>query len=289
MGKKEAVLPQRSQGGLAAADVFYSSYNDFYFYVEDEDQENLYFTVLSKVFSDMDFAKIFPLGGKLNVLRHAKDAANSDIEKRVYLLDKDFDDLLDIKEDVKGVFYLDAFCIENYFLDEEAVVEVVLESHPKAKRDNIREELSLHGVIPVVGENLKMLFALFFFVQLENLDILNSSQKPEKFCKKGALWEPCPDLVEKYWDAVADRCKAEGTPQPAKNVLEDARLNAFRLASTMEVVSGKFWLSMLFHYVKSKYTLGSITFDSFVFRVASKCSLEELSSLAEEVKVAHPE
>lgn len=289
MNRKEISFPQRSQGGLAATDVFYRNYNEIYFYVEDAGQENLYFSALSKLFHDIDFAKIFPLGGKPNVLKHAKDDTNSSIGKRVYILDKDFDDLLGTKENIPYVFYLDAFCVENYFLDEDAVVELVLESFPKLKRDDIREELSLDIVIPEIGESLKTLFALFFFVQLEKLEILNTSQKPEKFCKKGILWETCPKCIENYLKEALDQCRARSISKPDENILEDFRLCAFRSAPTVNVVSGKFWLKMLFHYVKSKYTLSSITFDSFVFRVAKKCSLEELRYLVEEIKAVYPD
>ena len=66
MVNEDLSLPRRSEGGLAAVDVFYRSYNDFYFYVEDADQESLYFSILEKLFPDSEFSKIFPLGGKPN-------------------------------------------------------------------------------------------------------------------------------------------------------------------------------------------------------------------------------
>lgn len=277
-------LPQRSEGGLAAADVFYRSYNEFYFYVEDEDQENLYFSILKKIFPHVSFEKIFPLGGKPSVLAHAKDQVSQSLDKRVYILDKDFDDLLGIKEEIRGVFYLDKFCIENYLLKEEALIEIVVESNPKQNRASIRDNLSLETKIPLIGGNLRTLFGLFFFVQLERLGIKNCKCKPEAFCKQNELWDVCPTLLNNYLDKILIRCAELGTEAPKKQLENDARLASYFLANGDEIVSGKFWLAMLFHYVKSKYNLGNITFDSFVFRLSKNCSFEDLGALVDEVQ-----
>ncbi len=287
MSSEEFSFPRRSEGGLAAADVFYRGYNEFYFYVEDEDQENLYFEILRKLFPDVELEKIFPLGGKSNVLAHSMEESNQIIEKRVYLLDKDFDDLLGVKQDIKGVFYLGDFCIENYFLEEEALIEIVHESHPKKQLEEIRSNLSLSEVIPSIGSNLRPLFALFFLAQKSNLGIENSSQKPEVFCQKRCLWEVCPELLAKYSSRVSALLVEVGDEQPSVPLQSDPRLVDFEAALDGEIVSGKFWLAMLFHYLKSKYNLGSITFDSFVFRTAKKCSFERLASLVEEVDATY--
>ncbi|KIC29724.1 DUF4435 domain-containing protein [Leisingera sp. ANG-S5] len=281
-------IPERSAGGLAAADLFFSRFNDCNFYVEDADQENLYFEILRKIFPGIELAKIFPLGGKANVIDHARDAANNSIENRIYILDKDFDDLLEKKEDLQSVFYLDRFCIENYLLDESALIELVVETHPKKKRESIREELSLQAMIPQIGEALRELFAAFFFVQKEGLGLSNCKEKPEAFCQKGQLWKVCPALMQGYMNDITSSCEEQGVELPKDILFDDLRLEAFQASSTPEVISGKFWLSMVFHYIKSKYKLGAITFDSFVFRIAKNCSFVELESLAAEVRATHP-
>jgi hypothetical protein len=280
---KESAFPQRSEGGLAASDVFYRDFNDYSFYVEDSEQENLYFDILKKLFPNVSLEKIFPLGGKPNVLAHSKDEANQLISNRIYLLDKDFDDLLGTKEDIAGVFYLDEFCIENYLLDEEAIVEVVLETHPKEKRDDIRKHLSLATIIPAIAGDLKPLFALFFLAQTEGLKIANCGTKPEKFCNKKQLWRTCPTLVGAYSSEISSRCKASSCEQPAAALSTDPRLHHFFATADGKVISGKFWLAMLFHYVKSRYKLGSISFESFVFRTAKSCSFVGLRALADEI------
>ncbi|MBO1361504.1 DUF4435 domain-containing protein [Acetobacter sacchari] len=145
MDNHESAFPQRSAGGLAAADIFYRNYNNFNFYVEDQDKENLYYEILRKIFPSLRFDKIFPLGGKSNIIVHARDSANASLPNRVYIVDKDFDDLLHKKETISNVFYLNKFCIENFLIQESALIEVIVESCPTEKRDDIRACLENHG------------------------------------------------------------------------------------------------------------------------------------------------
>jgi hypothetical protein len=288
MSGKLSVLPEWSVGGLAATDIFYRKFNQYHFYVEDADQENLYFEILKKVFRDVDFAKIFPLAGKQNVLAHAKDAGNHNIKNRVYLLDKDFDDLLGLKEEIDEVFYLSWFCIENYLMEPNALIEIVVESHPKASRAEIQNALSLDAIIPSIAEELRQLFALFLFVQAEGLGISNCSGKPEAYCKQTRLWELCPDLLETYFETVSNACSVEGIRHPTTPLELDQRLAAFFASNDPERVSGKFWLAMIFRFLKAKYNLGTITFESFVFRVAKNCTFTDLEDLAQKVRVRYP-
>jgi len=58
------------------------------------------------------------------------------------------------------------------------------------------------------------------------------------------------------------------------------------MASDYELVSGKFVAAMLFHYIKSEYNLGSMTFESFVYRLAKNCTLRSMREFAERVRAA---
>src|ERR1035441_10098210 len=88
----EESIPGFSSGYQYAQSVFYVQFNDVDFYVEDAEQENFYFCILKKLFPDVRFENIYPLGGKPHVIAHATN--NQAERKSVYLLDKDFDDLL---------------------------------------------------------------------------------------------------------------------------------------------------------------------------------------------------
>jgi hypothetical protein len=278
-------LPRRSPDGLAALDVFYEEFNDIHFYVEDEDQENLYEVIFGKLFPNISFARIFPLGGKEKVLAHAA-AANgcSSNVCSVYLVDKDFDDFLEKKVNIDNVYYLDWFCIENYLIEEKSIIELVIESHPKSDRNEIRTELKISEFLVNAYENSRDLFAMYFFVQKYSIGVKNTSSAPESYCKVKAPWDVCNTKLIAYRALVDAEATKSGIDPLAQELSSDHRISNVLVAGAPNAVSGKHVAARLFHYIKSKYPLGSITFDSFVYRLAKNCSLDTLQYLSDSVQ-----
>ncbi|MBO1359968.1 hypothetical protein J2D73_09190 [Acetobacter sacchari] len=141
----------------------------------------------------------------------------------------------------------------------------------------------------MIGENLKDLFSLFYFSQLEDLSIPNCGQKPEAFCMPRKLWETDQGLIDNYLVTLTTACGKKAVNPPQQPFPNEPRLESFYLASVQEIVSGKFWLAMLFHYVKNQYNIGSITFDSFTFRIAKNCNFDNLNWLVESVMHVYPQ
>lgn len=163
MSPTENLIPTWSTEALAARDVFFEPYNDVNFYVEDEEQENLYHLVLRKLFPALRITQIFPLKGKSNVLLHVKDPANLPRAcKSIYILDKDFDDLLGTTVNQNNIFYLPKFCIENFFIEENAFIEVAVEAQPRKKRENIQSIINFPIFLQETIGPLSLLFRLFF-------------------------------------------------------------------------------------------------------------------------------
>lgn len=278
------MLPERSEDGLAALDVFFRDLNEVNVYVEDIDQENLYHMLLSKVFPLIRIEKIFPLGGKQNVLKHSKDPANSFFNPRVYIVDKDFDDLLGKEEKIAGLYYLDKFCIENYFIEKEAIIEFIVETLPKKSKRELKDKHQIESVVSVIVSELKDLFALFFIIQKEGLGIPNCGEKPEKFCVSSELWRLSSERLESLRKEIQKICVKCDCPLPAKPLSEDPRLSTFYKSCDEKIISGKFVLAMIFHYLKKNFSLGSITFDSFVYRIAKNTVAHDLRSFLSEIR-----
>jgi len=135
----EESIPQKSEAFLNGQDIFYIQFNEINFYIEDENQENLYFVIFSKLFSNVNFKKIFPLRGKSNVLRKAD--YNKDIKTKIFIVDKDFDDLLGKKILQSNLFYLEQYSIENYLINYNSLKEYVIEEQPKIKSREIQKRL----------------------------------------------------------------------------------------------------------------------------------------------------
>lgn len=269
-------------GGLSALDAFYLNYNDVNFFVEDVDQENLYFEIFRKLFPDVSYDKVFGLGGKQEVLAHAQNPENESLKKRVYVLDKDFDDLLGTKVEIPNVHYLDAFCIENHLIEVDALVEIAVESRPRVSKDEIRAMLALEDVLAEMEMQLRTLFAFFLLVQLEDLGLPNCKSKPERFCDPKKLWIVLNESIAAYHDAV-NQALDDKELKEVTNAEEDERLGQFFEHPPHSIINGKFWLNMIFHYIKWMYPQGSMTFDSFVYRLAKNCVLESMLPLRERI------
>lgn len=280
----EPDLPTRSLDGRNALDIFYEDFNDVNFFVEDEDQENLYEVVLRAMFPELRIARIFPLGGKRSVIARALQRDQPSAPKVVCLVDKDFDDLLGAVQEHPQLFYLDRYCIENYLFEEVAVLEVVVESQPKLRRTAVRQSLDLDSFVPNLMESLRPLFQLFFCVQLFSLQLHNCSLSIERFCKPKRRWVVDADAVAAY---ESDVVKAASQTEHARRLAAPLKCPEIEALAGMDlhaVVSGKHACALIFNYLKSKYSLGSITFESFLFRLAKNCSLSGLERLSDEIR-----
>lgn len=281
----EEQIPSRSSAALGALDVFYAKLNEVDFYIEDTEQENLYFSILKKHFPAINFSKIFPLGGKPNVLAHAKNPINKKRKsKKVYIVDGDFDHLSGSIEIIKNVFYLDRYCIENYLIEVEAIIEVVIENNPRLKPPEIALNLGLVEFLGQIEPGLKELFILFYSAQLFQLGIKNCASKPEEFCEARKPWKISDARIAEYRNLVLRTAVPPKADPALIDPSTDVRLQTVRAAKAEHLIGGKFMLAMIFHYVKSKYSLGSITFDSFVYRVAKNSTLDSLIPVAREIQ-----
>ena len=281
----EGSIPVRSIAGLAARDIFYEQFNDVNFYVEDEDQENLYLELLKRTFPRLRITQIFPLGGKPNVIAHAQDPVNSQQEHRsVYILDKDFDDLLANLVIQKNIFYLDHYCIENYLLQEEAIVQIAIESHPTKKRETLRSQIKFDAFYNSSVKSLDPLFRLFFAVQRFNLGLKNCDLKPEQFTIKGKPWEIEPNAILDYENTVYHKVNLTGIFSNTDE-FEKFLKNAFpRKGPRNANISGKFLLGLVFHHLRHNAAIGNVAIDSLRYRLARNCSVGRLRNFGGRIK-----
>ena len=283
--QEENDLPSRSESGLAALDVFYEEFNEINFYVEDAEQENLYEVLLRRIYPSVKIGRIFPLGGKKAVCSHAASSDNEALSAfRAYILDRDFDHLLGKALTHPNVFYLDRFCIENYLIEEAGIVEVVVESHPKRRRTEVSASLDMATIIRSTFNSLRPLFVYFACVQRFSLGLPNCRSAPEVYCQAKRRWEVDPTALKIYADRIV--AVASHIEPPIVNPLVDSRMADAMGADDHSLVSGKHALAMLFHYLKSKFSLGSITFESFVYRLAKNCTLASFRDLSPRIIAA---
>ena len=281
----EESVPQYSDGYRYAKSAFYSQFNDVDFYVEDAWQENLYLCILGRLFPRLKIENIHPLGGKENVIQHAR--ANTSIRKSVYLLDKDFDDLLGKLQERTNIFYLEKYCIENFLIEEQAILKFIIAEKPRLKLANVQREIEFRLQWNDVVRQLANLFALFFIVQKHNIALKSSSYKPDCFCLAVDSCSIDQKRVAQYANSVRRMAAKQKTHlnldhevQVCSEQFELNKLTDFHGVN----VSGEFMLHLFANRIVKSFGLNHVPdLQSFAYRLAEKCDFYSLQGLRRKV------
>lgn len=284
MSSVDAFIPAWSTDALAARDIFFEEFNCVNFYVEDKEQENLYYLILCKLFPTILITQIFPLDGKTNTIAHAIDPVNAHQASRsVYILDKDFDDLLGRKVIQENIFYLPKYCIENFLLEERAILEIAIEAHPRMNRLTLQSTINFPVFFEATTQSLLPLFQLFFIVQMFNLGLKNCKSPPEQFSVKSSPEVIDSSLVEKYRAKVQEKAIETRIHKSEKEFSKFAKTVFQNGGNPVSNISGKFLLALTMHHIQRRIKFGNISFDSLSYRLARHCSLLDLEPMKNEI------
>lgn len=271
-------FPELTDSFLQGQDILYGQFNDINFYVEDEDQENLYYAILKKIFPDTVFEKIFPLNGKTKVI----DAAQKNIliENGVYIVDKDFDDILNKIHDFPNLFYIDRYSIENYLIEENAIHNIIIEERPKIKLNEVQRKFDYNLFIKESFFLFDKLIRIYAVTQLHSLGITNVSNNPQKFC----VYTPaCATKREEFINYV------EEVKTLLRNTDEDLELNdeLYKIRKyfsedeysiqSLANIPGKYLMAFLKEKLHQIFFV-RINMESFVYRLANKCEFSSLDN-----------
>lgn len=272
-------FPELTESFLSGQDVLYQQFNDVNFYVEDVDQEHFYFNILSKLFTNLKFEKIFPLGGKKDVIDAAKE---SEIDTtKVYIVDLDFDEILGAKENLENLFYLDRYCIENHLLDRNAVFELIREKNPSLKNIQIASNFDFDRVINETIQSLTELATMFVLVKKFNLNTgfygivpardFNFKLKPP-FYNRSFVRDYCISVenslktVKRSYSLTAQAKKLKKFFNSKDNAVKN--------------IPGKYLLTVLKYRLESETLTNQVSLSSFTYKLSKETTeLRELEYL----------
>lgn len=272
---KRESIPQRTKRGMAGQDVFYAQFNDVRFYVEDTEQEQFYYEILRKLFPNMRLTKIFPLGGKEEVISKARICTSD--RCRVFLVDKDFDDILRKKVSLPNLFYLKQYSIENYLLEHEAVHSVIVEEQPRLKISEIRGRFLVENFINERVQELVDLFTLFLVAQV--ILYKNCSFPPERFVEAGNKYKIDQGKVDVYRKELIRQFLIK---QKFDDMVGTFTKKAFRSKNPSmkrRHISGKYLCYLTKNKLCSEFHLKSLTNESFCYRLAKNGKFSSLGYL----------
>lgn len=153
---------------LKAMPKLFAYRNDVDIYTEDRvaDKE-FYRTLFGNVLEGVTINDVTPLGCKENVLRAYDNQGSSNGRRRYYIVDGDLDLILGSnRRSEKNLIVLDSYCIENYLIEENGIIELLYLSNGVDSRETHKVRLNFNNWL---GYNANALTDLFI-----NLALLKS-------------------------------------------------------------------------------------------------------------------
>lgn len=158
------MLDRKSSSRVAKA-VFYEDFNDIDIFIEDTapGYRKIFKELLRRVFNtELKIDQVFPVGNRDKVIEECRKNQTGNSRKRIFIVDGD---LYLMHEDnqinLKGLFILPRYCIENYLIHESSIIDVLYEEEPELEKEQIKKGLKFSEWINANDTILTELFKIY--------------------------------------------------------------------------------------------------------------------------------
>jgi hypothetical protein len=266
--------------------TFLTYRNDIDIYTEDELKDKEFYKVLFNRLLDnkIRINDITPLGSKRNVIDRCQTEPDNG-RKKLFIIDGDVTIIhgKDIPA-LKNLFVLDAYCIENFVLDNESILQFIYLHCASKSKEEIEKELNLDVWLSNYANKLVDLFIHFAIVDFfgGKFTLFNAHK-----------FNPKENYSEELVEADIEKLKADilllTTKENYDIKYEELKLQwTTCIASLLTIVSGKDYLIpiILFktQYYKKSKALPST--DEAKFMLAQYCKLDRLANLKTAIEAA---
>lgn len=275
-------FPELTNSFLEGQDIFYTQFNEVSFYVEDTDQEHLYFNILKRLLENVKFEKIFPLNGKENLKNHARD--NIGNKDKIYIADIDFEDILETKEEIENVFYLNNYSIENHLVDKKGLFELIREKSPKLKDSDISNLFDLNSSLKQCKAILSELACTFIVIQKYSLGKEYFGLNPPRdinFRHYPATIKN--NFLSNYFNQIEQLLKLQDGRFTLKSKQNSFKKHFNSLSKLIKNVPGKYILNILKYQLEKAGLIVQISLETFTYKLSKEGSLESFEILKNEI------
>lgn len=264
--------------------IFLKNRNDIDIFVEDTSSSSIKFYVefFNNLMRDrFVVSDVFPCGNKKQVIGLAKRRARASRRlgrAQIFIVDGDLGLISGSSACVPGVVQWPVYCVENYLIDENAILEVIDRIETTMRRDEISVKLDFQNWI---SSNIDIFIRLYSFIFVcffykVKIKLMKKSNAFSTSCRQGIL-----DPV-KVDEECAALCKAALSGMDS-GVFLGAYGDTLRYLcaqpDAMRFVSGKTHIfPLLFERIR---TLFSIKFSdaSFMQQLAQLCNCQDARAL----------
>lgn len=259
--------------------TFLTYRNDIDIYTEDGLKDKEFYKVLfgRLLEGKIEINDITPLGGSTNVIDRCKNEPDNG-RKKIFIIDGDVAIIhgKDIPQ-LKNLFVLDAYCIENFVLDKQSAINFIYLNCATKPKEQIENELEFENWLSNYANKLVDLFIHFGIIDFfgGSFTLFNAHK-----------FHPTENFSEKLVEQDIEKLRIDILKLTTK---EDYQIKYDELkkqwtncvATLMTIVSGKDYLIPILllktrDYRKSK---ALPTIDEAKFVLVQYCSLDRLSKL----------
>lgn len=220
------------------------TYNDVDIFVEDTSNRNMWLLIARALLpSGTRLTSVVTLGGREAVTKACKLDQTPTGRRKLYIIDGDFDFLLEKKKDRLKYFYrLRASNIENLLLTEEALLSVALEYQPKRTEESLKVLIDYEQQHSHLEEAFRPLFVAYGVSRTLYPSIATTSFSVTALIKHGAAG-PAVDHIKLRGRIIGlylNLSKRVGF-QTVRNARNEMAARVANLSIT-QVVSGKDYL-----------------------------------------------
>jgi len=157
--------PTRNTESNYAKHIFYSEINDINIFIEDTEKgiKKLFTELISRALPEYKIEEIFPLNGRLNVLKKHQEYIEGKYQTQgnnIFIIDGDLYLFNQSIVNYKGLLGLNKYCIENYLIDENSIIEFLYYEDAEKNRDDIKILLSFDNWC---NDNLLLIYLFILY------------------------------------------------------------------------------------------------------------------------------
>jgi hypothetical protein len=278
---------ERSKAAKFATSVFYESFNDFDIYIEDTAPG--YPKIIASIFSramdnNVALDRVFPLGQRGDVIKAARQRLMQNARPAAYLVDGDLYMLAGEREQLpSNVVVLPRYCIENFMLDELALVEVMDEEHPSMSHEDLRANFDYPGWLDRSTAGLKELFRFFAVAHHLKSGVQTVARTYSSVCAGGEGeidLAKCNKIIEEIKEHLIAHYGAAAVEEALAYV--DAKIEPEKCFVTTYVSAKDFSLPLVLLRMKSVVPIKASNIN-LKMRISRKCSVNPFLDVAQKI------
>ena len=196
-----------SEDALAVRPILYDMPNNFVLLVEDTNKEYEYEVIFKRLLGEKyRFTNVFGLGGKDAVKRYYNEnGCGANGGKNFYLVDGDFDRYVRPEDmiDSPCFLYLNAYNIENYFIDENACIKYAQGIMHEMEAE-VKNKVNFLMWKQEIVNQAKQLFLCYCYIQKYFPEIPNISRQYGEFLDSKTGFERTDPEYSPYLNIVLE-------------------------------------------------------------------------------------